>query len=101
MGTWWVVRIISKKAIREFGKKYSDAVASLTEWQRIVVTAKWDTTADVKATFRNADFVGDKTVFNIALNRYRLIAFIAFRARVVYIRAILTHKEYDKETWKT
>jgi mRNA interferase HigB len=94
------VRIISKKAIREFGKRHSDAVASLADWHRIVAAAKWDTTADVKATFRNADFVGGKTVFNIAMNRYRLIAFIMFRTRVVYIKAILTHKEYDKETWK-
>ncbi len=101
MGSSIGARIVSKKAIREFGKKYSDAVASLAEWQRVVMAAKWDTPVDVKATFRNADFVGDKTVFNIALNRYRLIVYIAFRTRVVYIKAILTHLEYNRETWKT
>jgi HigB_toxin, RelE-like toxic component of a toxin-antitoxin system len=50
-------------------EKYSDAVASLAEWQRVVMAAKWDTPVDVKAAFRNADFVVSKTVFNIALNR--------------------------------
>jgi mRNA interferase HigB len=45
--------------------------------------------------------VGDKTVFNIAGNKVRLIASINYRAQVVYIEAVLTHSEYDKGRWKT
>ncbi len=44
--------------------------------------------------------VGDKTVFDIALNRFRLSAFISFRTGRVFIKAILTHKQYDKGEWK-
>jgi mRNA interferase HigB len=51
-------------------------------------------------SFSNSDLVGEKTVFNISLNRDRLIAFISFRCQIVYIKAILTHREYDKGTWK-
>ncbi|HEY1897561.1 MAG TPA: type II toxin-antitoxin system HigB family toxin [Terracidiphilus sp.] len=94
------MRIISERVIREFGKKHTDAVESLANWRRIVRQADWKSGADVKAMFSNSDLVGDKTVFNISLNRYRLIAFISFRAHIVYIKAILTHKEYDKENWK-
>lgn len=75
-------------------------MASLAEWHRIVESADWATTADLKATFSSADFLGDKTVFNIAHNRYRLIAYVAHRSRIVYIKAILTYKQYEKETWK-
>ena len=66
----------------------------------MVRQAQWKTGADVKETFSKSDSVGDKTVFDIALNRYRLIAFINFRNQAVYIKAILTHREYDKGDWK-
>jgi mRNA interferase HigB len=95
------LRIISRKAIREFGKKHSEALASLAIWAREVEHAVWNNTADLRVTFRDADFVGDKVVFNIAQNRYRLIAWVAFRARKVFIKTILTHKQYDKkENWQ-
>ncbi len=56
--------------------------------------------ADVKRTFSDASLVGDKVVFNVAQNRYRLIAWVAYRAQEVFIKAILTHKDYDKGDWK-
>jgi mRNA interferase HigB len=94
------VRIVSEKALREFAAKHSDASAALAIWKTIVRRADWKSSADVKATFSDSDRVGETTVFNIALNRYRLIAFIGFRGRKVFIKAILTHKEYEKGEWK-
>jgi mRNA interferase HigB len=92
--------VISRKPIREFGEKHPDAVASLAIWYRTVSNADWKSTAELKATLKDADIVGDKTVFNIAQNRYRLIAFIAYKIRTVYVKGILTHREYDKGKWK-
>jgi len=94
------VRIISRKAIRKFAAKHCDSGAALETWFRVVRQAQWTTGAEVKETFSKSDSVGDKTVFDIALNRYRLIAFIDFRNQAGYIKAILTHKEYDKGGWK-
>jgi len=94
------LRVISRKAIREFGRKHSDAPASLAIRVREVEGADWKNTADLKATFKDADLVGDKVVFNIAQNRYRLIAWVSYTTHKVFIKAILTHKEYDKELWK-
>jgi mRNA interferase HigB len=94
------LRIISRKAIREFGRKHSDAVAALDTWALIVKNTDWRNFADVRDTFKDADLVDEKVVFNIAGNRYRLIAWIAWRAHKVFIKAILTHREYDKEGWK-
>lgn len=62
--------------------------------------ANWRTQADVKNQFHDSDLVGEKTVFNIAKNRFRLIAYIAFRSGIVYIKQILTHGDYDKGQWK-
>jgi mRNA interferase HigB len=54
----------------------------------------------VREFFPTADKVGKLTVFNIGGNKARLIAAIHYNRRKVYIRAILTHKEYDEGKWK-
>jgi mRNA interferase HigB len=54
----------------------------------------------VKQSFNTADFVAPFVVFDIGGNKYRLIAEIVFRRRVLFIRAIMTHKEYEKGAWK-
>lgn len=56
--------------------------------------------AEARQDFPHADVVGPYTVFNIAGNRFRLIAKIDYRAKLILIRGILTHKEYDKGLWK-
>jgi len=100
MGTWVLVRIISERRLSEFASRYSDAAAALANWKRAVRASRWDHQADVKAQFHDSDLVADKTVFNIAGNRYRLIAYISFATGIVYIKDILTHKDYDKGGWK-
>ncbi len=50
--------------------------------------------------FPNADSVGECTVFNIDGNKYRLITKINYKTKIVYIRFVLTHLEYDKDKWK-
>ena len=57
--------------------------------------------AGVKQSFNTADFVAPYVVFDIGGNRYRLIAAMSFSRRVLFIRAILTHKEYVKGAWKS
>ena len=39
-------------------------------------------------------------VFNIARNRYRLIAAVHFNRQIVYTLMILTHKQYERGAWK-
>jgi len=94
------LRIISERRVRDFGEKYSDAKLALANWQRAVRAASWRTQADVRAHFNDSDLVGEKTVFNIAKNRYRLIAYVNFSAQIVYIKEILSHREYSKGQWK-
>ena len=44
--------------------------------------------------------MGDLTVFDIGGSKYRLITFVDYRRQIVYIKHILTHKQYDKGDWK-
>lgn len=55
------------------------------------------TPANVKADFRNVSILRDgRAVFNIAGNKYRLVVWINYAYRVVYIRFIGTHAQYDR-----
>ncbi len=94
------MRVISRRAIREFAAAHQDALQPLLHWANATEALDWRTPADVRRTFNSADFVGGLTVFNIAGNKFRLIAFVHYRRKVVYIKQILTHKEYDKGIWE-
>jgi mRNA interferase HigB len=56
--------------------------------------------AELRAGFPTADRVGKLTVFKIGGNKVRLIAAIHYNREKVYIRAVLTHAEYDEGRWK-
>jgi mRNA interferase HigB len=69
-------------------------------WYYITKRARWTNLAGVRKDFNHADAVDLYTGFNIAGNKYRLIAAIKYRWAVVYIREILTHVAYSKGKWK-
>ncbi|MCD6224527.1 MAG: type II toxin-antitoxin system HigB family toxin [Deltaproteobacteria bacterium] len=90
------MRIIAKKALKEFWKNYPNAEQSLRAWHAKTKQADWKSTSDVKNDYRNASFVADnRVVFNIKGNQYRLVAAINYQYQIVYIRFIGTHNKYD------
>lgn len=94
------MRIIKRGALVQFWQKHSDAKPSLESWYAVVRTANWKTPAELKQVYPSADLVGRRTVFNIAGNKYRLIARVNYQTRRVFVLYILTHAEYDKGAWK-
>ncbi len=94
------MRIISKRRIAEFYKIHPDSRNSLHAWYIIISKTDFTTFSDLRKTFPNADLVNNLTVFNIGGNKYRLIAAIHYNKKILYIRHILMHKEYDKNKWK-
>ncbi len=79
---------------------YPDIRSSVIHWYKIMKLSQFDNFSEVRAVFPNADKVGNVTVFNIGGNKARLIAAIHYNRKRVYIRAVLTHQEYDKSKWK-
>ena len=94
------MHIITRKRLLEFSEKYTDAEGSLDRWYRIVKHTDFHSFTDLRKTFPQADQVGGFTVFNISGNKYRLISYIVYDRKKLYIRDILTHPEYDKGKWK-
>ncbi|HEX5316097.1 MAG TPA: type II toxin-antitoxin system HigB family toxin [Candidatus Kapabacteria bacterium] len=94
------MHIITRKRLNEFAKEHPNALKSLDEWYRRVKQARWQNFAEIKATFRAADQVGRFVVFDVGGNKFRLITVIRYQRHKVFIRACLTHKEYDENNWK-
>ena len=94
------MRVISRKAIRDYGEVHPDAVPSLSNWLTITRRAGWHTFAELRADFGTADQVGRRTVFNISGNKYRLIARVNYLTQKVFILHIMKHVEYVKGEWK-
>jgi mRNA interferase HigB len=93
------MRIIARKTLREFWQqsRYADAEQPLRAWFREVARADWARPAEVKADFRSASFVkNNRVVFNIAGNKYRIVVRVNYPYRVVYIRFVGTHRQYDQ-----
>jgi mRNA interferase HigB len=62
-----------------------------------VLKADWRSPAEVKREFGSASILRDgRVVFNIAGNKYRIVVWINYPYRVVYIRLIGTHAQYDR-----
>jgi len=88
--------VIAKKRLREFWERHDEAKDPLLAWYREVEREDWDTPAKVKTKYRSASIVGDnRVVFNIKGNDYRLVVKINYPYRVVYVRFVGTHTEYD------
>ena len=93
------MRILAKSTLRKFwesNSQYADAMGQLQAWYQEVEQADWKNPHQIKEQFRNASVLkGGRAVFNICGNKYRLIVKINFESKIVYIRFIGTHKQYD------
>ena len=91
------MRLIAKRTLRAFWERHPRARGPLEAWHQEVAQADLAGPSEVKAQFRSASVVQDnRVVFNIAGNRYRLVVKINYPYRIVYVRFIGTHKDYDQ-----
>lgn len=89
------MRLISNSRLRAFAAIHPQAGAPLQGWRRVVEKGKFGNFAELKQAFHAVDKVGDLFVFNIGGNNYRLVASIHFNTQILFVRAVLTHAEYD------
>lgn len=99
------MRVISKQRLREFWSGRKDkrdvkiAQEELMGWFKAMRIGQFRSFANLKQTYPSADQVGNCTVFDIANNRYRLIGRVMYGIQRVYVLAVLTHAEYDRQPW--
>ena len=93
------MRIISRTALREFWEQrvYADAEQPLKAWFREASKGDWSNPAALKTAYGSASIVANsRVVFNIAGNKYRLVVKVNYAYRVMYIRFVGTHRQYDE-----
>jgi mRNA interferase HigB len=93
------MRVIAKRTLRRFWEAHPQgkgAKAALEGWYAHVSRADWSQPAEVKQQYGDASILkGGRVVFNLAGNRYRLVVWINYPYRVLYVRFVGTHAEYD------
>ena len=91
------MRIISRKALREFWEKHPDARQPLQAWYADVKHSNWKRPSEIKSIYQSASFISNnRVVFNVKGNKYRIIVVVEYRFGAVYFRFIGTHPEYDR-----
>ena len=96
------MRIIAKKTLREFWKAHADSEQQLKSWYQETSNAEWKGPNQIKLEYPSASFLaGNRVVFNIKGNHYRLIVKVNYDYQIVWIRFIGTYTEYDKISAKT
>lgn len=99
------MRIITERKLRNFwnaaaGNERLRRERVLKDWISVVRAANWNNFANIRETFNHADVYGTCTIFDVGGNTYRIIVKVAFRIKVVFIRAVLTHADYDRNKWR-
>ncbi|MEO5914329.1 MAG: type II toxin-antitoxin system HigB family toxin [Luteolibacter sp.] len=91
------MRIIEVKTLREFWTTHADAEQALKSWFKEATATRWNGPNDIKQHYPSADILpGNRIIFNIKGNTYRLIVKMHYNTGIVYIRFVGTHAEYDK-----
>ena len=94
------MHVITKRSIVESKAVFPQCASALDGWYKIISSNAFGSFAELKMSFNSVDKVGNLYVFDIGGNKLRLIASIHFNRQKIYIRNILTHKEYDKGNWR-
>lgn len=96
------MRVHALKTLNLFGAKYPDAEPNLRNWYGKIEGKSYETTQEIVTQFKGADYVGnERMVFNIARNKYRLIAAFNYDYQICFVKFVGTHEEYDRIDPKT
>lgn len=94
------MKLISNRPLREFAIIHPAAEEPLQSWRHLIERNTFQNYAELKGVFASVDKVGERYVFNIGGNKYRLITTIAYQIQIMWVKGVLTHVEYDKGAWK-
>lgn len=90
------MRVISRRALREFREKHRTAEEPLTAWFRLMESSSFAGFPAIRRTFGAADYFAPYTIFDVGGNKYRVVAVIHYNRRRVFIRHVFTHPQYGR-----
>jgi mRNA interferase HigB len=91
------VRVIARHTLVDFWQRHRETEQPLRDWLSVVRRADWSSMADLKAVFTKASIINrERVVFDVLGGNYRLVVAVKFSARIMFIKFIGTHAEYDR-----
>jgi mRNA interferase HigB len=93
------VTVFTKAELTAQAGKHAGALEPLLSWHAVASRAEWHGLHQIRRDFPSADQIGNVLVFNVKGNKYRLIVRVDYTKQELYVKALLTHAEYDKRGW--
>ena len=93
------MRIITRAALRDFWEKHPESEQGLKTWFQVAKSTNWDSPDDIRQLYPNSKLSflrNNRVIFGINGNKYRLVIKIEYPKRLIFIRFVGTHAEYDK-----
>jgi mRNA interferase HigB len=93
------VNVINRTSLRRMMREHSDSAIALENWWKVAKAARWAHLDECRRSLSSTDQVGRCLIFDILGNRYRLITVVSWRSQRIYVKALLTHREYERNAW--
>jgi mRNA interferase HigB len=95
------MRVVGTDKLLEFANKHPPARSWTRAWLAEARDAKWQNSQDIKGKYPSASFLaGNRVIFNVKGNDYRMVADVAYRAGVLVVKWIGTHAQYSRINWE-
>ena len=89
------MHVIFLKMLRTFWLKHPEAENVLREWHSVVEHTEFKNFNHVREFFNSADYLPPFTVFDVGRNNYRIVVFVRYRLKKVFVQKVMTHRKYD------
>lgn len=94
------MQLVNTPILEALKTAHADARGALDAWRAEVEQAAWSSPQDIKGQHASASFLGgNRVIFNIKGNSYRLVVKVRFQNGIVMIEWGGTHAEYDKKNF--
>lgn len=93
------MHVISRKPFKDAAKKYPNDAYAIEAVYKVLKNGAFNTPEALRTLFPSLDNFKYKDkwwVIDIGGNNLRLMAFIEFKDRKMYVKHIVSHSEYDK-----
>lgn len=91
------MRVVGRQRLKAFCDRHADARSWVEAWLAEAEATSWRTPMELNARYASASFTGgNKVVFNVKGNDYRMEIMVAWRSGVVVVNWVGTHAQYDR-----
>jgi mRNA interferase HigB len=94
------MHVITRRRLVAFRQERPDAKEPLAAWFKVADKARWAKWADVRKAYPKASSYRCCLIFNICGGSYRLVVRRSLNWKTLFVVAVFTHAEYDRDLWK-